>query len=135
MCLCLRAGGVLWTKSSRLFYIYLIYLFRLLHLDVLCSLKSLIVYNILTMYICFVWQLGWISAIQRLFTSAACSLKSCMSCPLLQSWGGWPWCLSVTLEPSRSPCANRQGTFLAHHATPRMVLVTAIDGGTSTATP
>jgi hypothetical protein len=38
-----------------------------------------------------------------------------MSYPLLQYWGDWRWCLSETLEPSRSPCARRQKTFMMLH--------------------
>ena len=117
-----------------LFLEYLVWLFCLDYLFdyLLLSVHMLLITLCL---FCRMWQLGWISATQRLFTSAACSLKSCMFCPLPQYWEGWPWCLSATLEPSRSPCANRPRTFLAHHATRRMVLVTAIHGGTSTVTP
>jgi hypothetical protein len=77
-------------------------------------------------------QLGWINAIQKLFTNEKCSRLFFMLFQLLPSWGDWLLCPSVTLAPSRSPCATRNPTILARYAIPRGALVTAIDGGTST---
>ncbi len=80
-------------------------------------------------------QIGWIDVIRKLYSNAACSHKFCMLYPLLLYWGDLHLFLSVTLGPSRSPCTRRAGTLMAHHATQRWALATAVAGGSSTVLP
>jgi hypothetical protein len=84
---------------------------------------------------CWIVQHGWINANLKLFMNAVCSHKLCMLYPLLQYWGDLHLFLLVTLKPSRSPCARRARTFLAHHATQSWALATAVVGSTSTVLP
>jgi hypothetical protein len=110
--------------------------FTLLTLLLLSTvLRLLRILSIFYRLIVLILQRGWITVTQKLSTNAACSHKFFMSYQLLQYWVDRHLCLSVTLAPSHSPCARRHATFLAHPATRRRMLVTAIDGGTSIVLP
>ncbi len=97
VCLCLSSGGIYKTVTSSTMwitcfnyrtYFYLFYLVYLLYFY--CSL------------------VGWMRLKNNLLTTLQSQVLY-----LLPSWEDWLLCPSVTLAPSRSPCATRKPTILA----------------------
>ncbi len=132
--------GKLWRILIKLSTLIWFSLHWLLSVGLLIVLRTLIVLRLHRILVALVpyflpLQIGWINLTRKLYSNAACSHKFCMLYQLLQYWGDLHLFLLVTLGLSRSPWARRARTLMAHHATQRWALATAVAGGISTVLP